>query len=327
MQINNTNCEYIGFSTTLDNNTISGFHKINQDCLEISKGIFGNLFIIGRGIGANCAEVVSRMTVKAIKNYFNKLSINYNIKYELENSIKLAANEVNAYLSEHNKLNICGASVAILLSSQNQIYFANAGDCRIYLIRDNKISLLSSEQPIESKCLASEHHLNIKKTDTPDEYNIGNIIGKIYVEPNIFGPYTLYKNDYIILSTKGLYQRITRFELLKSLINSNNESINKIYIDKSLSKKILFRNTNNVNFDLFIQRMYNLAKTRLSSEDFSFFMLRILKAPSLPVNPIDLQKEKYKFIIYLLLFLISLSFFIYTVLPLFLSYSMTIFYK
>ncbi len=334
MHLNQINCEYIGFSSTLENPSLSRIHKINQDYLSIYEGVYGKLFIISRGIGESGAEIISHLAVVSIVNYFKTLPQSFVIEQSINDSFQFATTEVLSYLAKHKWLNIAGASIALLLSSQNQVYLAHAGDCRIYLIRDKKINLLTSEHVtfINSDKLNKNlsKQSNIESTLSVNNINlktIDNTIGLSIIEPAIIGPFDLYKNDHIILATKGVYQRLTRFELLNSVINTNEVIVTNKDFKDCITDKIVQKNTNSISLELFLRKIWELAKNRNAKEDFSLIIIKINHAPDLPEHPSLQKKEKTKFFFLLILFLSSLLFLVYTILPLLFSLYNSIVYR
>ena len=250
------------------------YQSANKDFYGVFTGQYGRLYIVSRGIGTEGAEIISDLVVIAIKTFFEKLPSQYDSSLAIIQAIQVATKEVLSYISSHKWLSNCGAAIAILLSNTTGTCLATAGDCRILLLRRNKIT-----------CLCPK----IKENWAIDTDSLVNTIGLTQVDPEIVENVKLYRDDCVLLTTKGVYQRVTRQE-----------------IAKALNKKILSEG---------IKTLWDFAKNKKSNEDFTLIALKILKAQPLPANDLTTEKDIVKFILLCILLALSLLVMYFTFYP------------
>jgi len=273
--------EYVGFSKE------TGFHKVNQDFYGFYSGAFGEIYIVARGIGKEGSEIISHLAIITIKEFFDKLPERYNSALSLEFAIQAATKEVLSYTSKHQWLSNSGATMALVLKNKQGIFIAHAGDCRIFLVRKNKILNLTQDHFT---------YKDISKLTSKEDGNnnievpvIFNTIGMAHVEPDIKGALKFYKNDCLLLVTKGVYNRVTRPEMVKAFANKDiNDGIKKLW---------------------------DLALNRKSQEDFTLIALKVMKAPILPFDLNELKNDKTRFILMAILFGVSLLLSVMTMMP------------
>lgn len=279
MVLNNIETEYACFSEN------TRFHKINHDFHCIFEADFGKIYIVSRGIGQDGAEIISHLAVIAIKDFFEKLPGRYHSVVALKSAIKNATKEVLTYISTHQWLKNCGASVALLLMNNKGVFIAHAGDCRIYLLRANKVFLLTKDH-------FTYHKISETYSEKEESYEIPviyNTIGLTNVEPDIQADFQLYKDDFVFLTTKGVYQRVTRQEMIKAFVNKElTEGLNKLW---------------------------EFAKNKKCFEDFTLIVLKVVNAPIRPLELQEIKREKFKLVLNLIFFCISLTYFFVTISP------------
>lgn len=327
--------DYLSFTTTVDEFERLSDHRVNKDYCAVYDFPVGKIFIVSRGIGTDGAEVISHHAVVSIKKHFNKFEKSFNdenrIKTEIRNAFRIATSEVLSYITSHKWLSIGGASVAMVLYTDKRVYIANAGDCKIFMVRSKKISLLTKENyPHKNLKILSSLANSDEKTDDKDlslssiyiENNdksinvIENTIGLTNIEPDISGPIDTFKNDIFFIVSKGVYQRLTRLEMLNSVLCSH-KSPEKIYNDNFLKKGILHRVSSCNTLDCVIKNMWPIASKRKAYEDFTMLLIKINSCIEPPVDIDILKKERIKFIMFFILFLFSFSLFIHTISPVF----------
>ena len=260
------------------------FPKINRDFSGVFNGRYGKLFIVSRGIGNDGCEEISQLAVATIKSFFDKMPEKFNCVAAIKQAFTLATKEVLTYTSKNSTLESCCASVALLLINVSGVFIAHAGDCRVMLIREGKISNLT------------EDHFAIKDIsgfiNSKQSVNmpiISNTIGLSRVEPEILEDVQFFKDDLVLLMTKGVYQRITRREMTKAFANNK------------LSEGI--------------EDLWNFAKDKKSNDDFSIIGLKITKFPPIPIDPILYKKEMRRLLQNVALLFVSLIMLFFTIFP------------
>ena len=191
--------------------------EVNEDYFGSFHGSFGELLVVCDGIGGHKGgETASRLAVDAIKTHFENLNGDYDAKNELLNALAAANNTIVETALQDRSLEGMGSTAVIVLFKDDLAYTANLGDSRIYLVRDEKIKLLTTDhslvqQMIDSKMLTPE-----EAKSHPKKNVITKSLGREgAVEPDISEPIELLKNDKFILCTDGLTNYVKDDEILK----------------------------------------------------------------------------------------------------------------
>ena len=113
--------------------------------------------------------------------------------------------------------------------------------------------------------------------------------GLVHLDPEIQNITPLYKYDKILLMTKEVYQKISLVELQEAFSSRKISSC--------------------------LRTLEKLIKTHKSFDDFKLIAVDIIKAQDCPENIVELKKAKKESFFILILFYISLTFFVITVYP------------
>jgi len=235
--------------TTFSENT--RFPKTTRDTFGIYVGKFGRLYIVSRGIGPENSDIISQLAVISIKEFFQKLPEKYNTEQALTQAFQVATKDVLSYITEHSWVASSSASVGLLLYNEDGVFVAHAGDCRVLLLRNQKISTLTKDHLLANE---SENIVTM-----PNNVGIGN------VEPEIISNIDIYQGDCLLIATKGVFQRATRQEMLQAL--SGEDLIESINI------------------------LWDVAKDKKSNDDFTLIALKAIKAPPTPLAPQVIRRE------------------------------------
>jgi len=240
------------------------FPKTTKDFYGIYIGVYGRLYIVARGIGADSSEIISQLAVIAIKEYFDKLPDRYSSEKALSTAFAKATQDVLSYIATHSWIANCNTSVALLLTNQEGVFIAHAGDCKVLLLRNKKVISLTSEHTS-----APEMTENTIESEIPPLPVIPPIVGITNVEPEIVSKADIYLDDFILISTKGVYQRVTRPEIIQALSgNDLNASINMLW---------------------------DVAKERKSQDDFTLIALKVVQGPPLPLDAKTIERHTIYF--------------------------------
>jgi len=240
------------------------FPKTTKDFKGIYVGAYGRLYIVARGIGADSSEIISQLAVIAIKEYFDKLPDRYNAENALTAAFQKATQDVLSYIATHSWIANCNTSVALLLANQEGVFIAHSGDCKVLLLRNKKVISLTSEP-------STTHEIpeSVTDSDIPPLPTIPTIIGITNTEPEILSKVDVYLDDCILITTKGVYQRVTRPEIIQAL--SGNDLIASINL------------------------LWDVAKERKSNDDFTLIALKTIEGPPLPLDPKTIERQKSYF--------------------------------
>ena len=141
------------------------------------------------------------------------------------NKIHIALQDVNTHLVEYaqqHEQGVCGSTVVGMLMSNQTCMFFWAGDSRLYLIRDQKISQLSKDHSVEQEKIDK----GLIEKDDP------NFSGKNLITRAVGGDHQLeiqigyhqpQPGDQLFLCSDGVYNEISEQEI-ESIINMPNSA-------------------------------------------------------------------------------------------------------
>jgi serine/threonine protein phosphatase PrpC len=265
MEKSNLNVSSVGLA--------KGTSLLSEDSFDVKS--FDNLTIavLCDGVGSvKEAKKASSKTVKYLINSFRLKPESWTISKTLEESIK-AINQTLYFesINEYGQPEFL-TTLAVVVISENRIYGANLGDSRIYIVRDDEVSLLSND-----------HILN----DGNRSY-LSKAIGMSEKETPYIFENNLERNDYILLCSDGLYNEL-----------DNNEIVEKTpLMATSLVKYVDKKRFGNLIDDVSAVVVRILEKSKISSDDSSE-ELEILKDLRKGINidgfylksPLDAKKR------------------------------------
>lgn len=129
----------------------------NEDAFFVEPSV--NLFVVADGMGGHSSgEIASKIAVETIGQFFKDPNLNEETTWPYEyddkisftaNKLKTAINIANEKIQEYSKDHIesrgMGTTVVALHKMQDKIILCHVGDSRCYLLRDNKLLLLTSD--------------------------------------------------------------------------------------------------------------------------------------------------------------------------------------
>jgi protein phosphatase len=207
------NSLYLGYGSKTNNGLVKEFNTDSIIEFEIPNG---HVFVVCDGHDGpdGHGALASKLTTESIKKYFFNRSYKDIIK-ALTNAITFANITLFEQTKKDSKYNGIGSTIAILIYFNKNIYYAYAGDSRIYVLRDDELQPLTRD------------HVNNPDNPIDDEVNI--FIGK---DKNIkFGvckkPLTANVNDVYMLCTDGLTDKLTKDDIVEVLSDKDKSSEHK----------------------------------------------------------------------------------------------------
>ncbi len=114
--------------------------QINQDTIYVSTepiGNFPNLFIVADGMGGHQAgDYASRFTIEALCSYLQKQKENTPLLTQLNQGISEVNHQLVQLSMENPQYLGMGTTLVLATIMDHQLYVANVGDSRLYLISD-----------------------------------------------------------------------------------------------------------------------------------------------------------------------------------------------
>jgi len=196
--------------------------EVNEDYFGSFRGNFGELLVVCDGMGGHKGgEIASRLAVDVIKNHFENLNDDYDVKHELLNALTAANNKLVETAIEDKSLAGMGSTAVIILFKDDLAYTANLGDSRIYLVRDEKVKQLTTDHSLVQQMIDSDMLSPEEAENHPKKNVITKSLGREgAVEPDTSEPIELLKNDKFILCTDGLTNYVKDEEILYIAANN-----------------------------------------------------------------------------------------------------------
>ncbi len=211
------------------------------------------LYIVADGMGGHLAgEVASRIAVEMINTSFQQwiknetpidelygtpdssltLTGNY-----LSSSIRLANRVVFEMAAEYDQYHGMGTTVACIHVSAALIVSANAGDSRIYMVRDGKLERLSRDHTIVSEQLEMGM-MTVEEAETsPLKHVLTRNLGSSEdVEVDVYEIEPL-NNDRFVLCSDGLTDLVLDQEILDMTMDATDpEGLCRDFVDTALRR-------------------------------------------------------------------------------------------
>lgn len=182
-----------------------------------------NVYLVADGVGGgNAGEIASRTAVSEIANYIadNPIEKATN-KYAVVNYFQDCLDKTNekifnqALKYEENKG--MATTVAIVYAKEGRAYIANIGDSRVYLYRDGDLVQVTEDHTYVNT-LVKAGILSQEQAATDErKHVITKALGADdTVEPDFF-QVNIMKNDVFLICTDGLYDEVSRDEMIDVL--------------------------------------------------------------------------------------------------------------
>lgn len=206
------NSTHTGLVRPVNEDYFGYFHIGDLDILVVADGMGGH-----RG-----GKIASKIAVDSIREYFEShIKEGDSIELMVDESLNTANKMIRDFASAHIELFGMGATVVLLVIKDNKSIFRHLGDCRLYLIRDDKIKRLTKDHTLVQKLL-DDGIITLAESLFHPERNIVSkaLGGRFYLEfDEPIGNLELKKGDRLLLCSDGLYDSMSDeeiFEIAKS---------------------------------------------------------------------------------------------------------------
>ena len=189
--------------------------QVNQDYVFTTGkplGILQNLFVVADGMGGHQAgDYASKCTVEVMIKEIAK-SEGEDIERILVKAIKSANREIIKEASGDEHLKGMGTTVVAATVKEQMLYFANVGDSRLYLIRDDIRQITKDHSLVEEMVRSGK----LKKEEARKHPNKNVITRAVGVERKVnidFFDLRVRKGDKILLCSDGLSNMLEDSEI------------------------------------------------------------------------------------------------------------------
>lgn len=194
--------------------------NLQADMRNHAVGPRGSLFMVADGMGGAAAgEVASSMATDAIFGHMTGVwpddpdGSGPRFAYRLKEAVELANNRINAYAREHPEVRGMGTTATVAGVFGSDLYLAQVGDSRGYLIRNGHTSQLTKDQSLMQR-LVEAGELTEEEAEQSERRNI--ILQALGPDPRVKVDLTylpLRRGDLIILCSDGLSGQVKKEEI------------------------------------------------------------------------------------------------------------------
>jgi serine/threonine protein phosphatase PrpC len=196
----------------------------NEDFLAYFDTINGHVFVVCDGMGGhNAGEVASELAVESIGEYFNQDY--YTNPFEaVEKAIVYANEMVYRHAVGNDYLNGMGTTIVLVLIRDDRVYFAHAGDSRLYLYKNNILDQMTVDHSHVQELLDRGVITPSEAKRHPQKNEITRALGlSSEFEPEV-SPKAIIPtdDDILLLCSDGLTNVLENEEIISVLNNSQN---------------------------------------------------------------------------------------------------------
>lgn len=198
---------------TIFQDSIIGGRKVNQDRLAYSYSKDVLMMVIADGMGGHArGEIAAEVAVNTMTNRFQQeaRTVLRRPKEFLESAIHSAHRAIVAFADQHDMLECPRTTVVACIVQNGKACWAHSGDSRLYLIRDGKLELSTTDHSRVQQLIESGVITLAQAAVHPDRNKIYNCVGGV-LPPLVThsAEHTLKVGDTILLSTDGFWAQLS----------------------------------------------------------------------------------------------------------------------
>lgn len=194
--------------------------SLQPDMREHEVGPRGSLFMVADGMGGAAAgEVASRMAADAVFSHMtsvwpedNEISAQ-RFAYRMKEAVELANNRIHTHAREHPEVRGMGTTATVAGIFASDLYLAQVGDSRAYLVRNGQITQITKDQSLMQR-LVEAGEITEEEAEQSERRNI--ILQALGPDPRVKVDLTrqsLRRNDLLILCSDGLSGQVKKEEI------------------------------------------------------------------------------------------------------------------
>ena len=180
----------------------------NEDACFVMKK--DRVFIVADGVGGNnSGEIASRTCVNGIAKYVETHSME-----ALSTAEDFKILEMSQRFEKNKGM---ATTVVIAYVADNQLYIANVGDSRAYVLRDGELNQITEDHTYVNTLLKAGIISEEEAANHENKNMITRAVGADYtIEPDFF-QVSIEAGDMILICTDGLYGEVEKSELISRL--------------------------------------------------------------------------------------------------------------
>lgn len=240
-----------------------------EDMLFIAHG--GVLAVVCDGIGGlEKGEEASRLAVKTLLDCYMAKPAEESVPAALEKAIAMANREVIQLAMQTGNDGNVGTTLVAAIVYQDELFWRSAGDSRIYLHRDDKLTQLSRDHTYAQELAKNQKDNDMSLEDVANHPDGNALVSYLGVGENIDfdqnkGPVKLQSGDVLLICSDGVYNDLNDAEIIESLRHSDAMKAALELQHKTLDKQLI----NQDNLTAIVLRL----QTEEDKKPHSFFSL------------------------------------------------------
>jgi protein phosphatase len=194
--------------------------SLQPDVREHEVGARGSLFMVADGMGGAAAgEVASRMAADLIFSHMSQvwpedkdLSAQ-RFAYRMKEAVELANSRIHVHAREHPEVRGMGTTATVAGIFGSDLYLAQVGDSRAYLIRNGQITQITKDQSLMQR-LVEAGEITEEEAEQSERRNI--ILQALGPDPRVKVDLTrqsLRRGDLLVLCSDGLSGQVKKEEI------------------------------------------------------------------------------------------------------------------
>ena len=220
----NKNKIYFEFGNLSDTGKVK---EHNKDAFIDFKINNGHGFVVCNGIDGKegGGAIASKIATNSIKQYF--INKNYtDILKALTNAILFANYEIFNQAQKNNKYKDMGTTIVVVIFVKNEIYYAYAGNSRLYIYRNNNLQGLTKDHTIVQNLIDKGEITANEAKNHPDKDKLFNFLGlKKEIKFGICKQAVKVENeDMLLLCTDGLTDMMSDNDI-QNILKDGNSSV------------------------------------------------------------------------------------------------------
>ena len=197
----------------------------NEDYYDINN----ELFILADGMGGhNAGEIASQLAVHSICNYIKNSGLqgedNDSYIHEILNeAINFANDEIFQKSMQFIEYRGMGTTIVVAyFKKPNKLFIANVGDSRAYLLRNNKMQLLTEDHSITAAMIRDGTISRTEAKTHPYRHHLTKSVGTSKEVKSYINCYKINREDIVLLCSDGLTDVLTTEEIKGTLKKQKN---------------------------------------------------------------------------------------------------------
>ncbi len=194
--------------------------KVNQDFVYSSERLVGplpNLFLVADGMGGhNAGDYASRLAVETIVER-SRGSLETNPLRVLDEAVQSANGLVRQRAQEAPELQGMGTTVVAAVIDGRELYVANVGDSRLYIVNSGEIRQITKDHSWVEEMVRRGGIGKAEARNHPDKNIITRAVGAEETVRIDFFQVLLQEGDVILMCTDGLTNMLEDEEIRMTL--------------------------------------------------------------------------------------------------------------